>query len=182
MEDRMHYRESIREYAFQQIGITESPAGSNKVKYNDWYYPDFIDKEEKIPHKYRTHPEEFPWCGTFCSMSYKEGGFGMPPIDTELGVHYVPTLYYKAKAMKWNTLEPKMTDLVIFDFKANNTTDIQHIGLFDCWIEKGISFYSIEGNTSADEKGSQSNGGAVCRKKRSMANVIQFVNLIDNIK
>lgn len=175
-------RNSIIANAECELGITESPKDSNIVKYNDWYYPEYSNEEKRIQHKYRTHPEEFPWCGTFCSYVYHFAGWTMPPIDTEIGFHYVPTLFYKAKAMKWNTNDPKPGDLVIFDFKVDDKQDIQHVGIFHSWIEKGISFTSIEGNTASSDKGSQSNGGGVFKKKRSIVNVIQFVNLIDNVK
>lgn len=167
-------RERIIEMAEQQLGITELPAGSNKVKFNDWYYEE--------GHSYFRDSSPYAWCGTFCSYVYYFGGFPMPAIDTILGVHYVPTLYNKAKALKWVTKEPQQGDLVLFDFINDGKTFAQHIGIFYSWIEKNKSFTCIEGNTSSNDAGSQSNGGGVYKRTRNINQVVQFVNLIDNVK
>jgi hypothetical protein len=167
-------RQAIIDLAERELGTTEYPAGSNKVKYNDWYYPE--------GHKYFQDSTDYAWCGTFCSYVYLGAGFQMPPIDTELGVHYIPTLYHKAKALKWNTDEPQMGDLVLFDFKNDGKTFAQHIGIFHSWLEKGKTFTTIEGNTSKGESGSQNNGDGVYKRKRNITTVCLFVNIIDNVQ
>lgn len=164
-------REAIWEYCEQQIGITEFPAGSNIVKYNEHYY-------EK-GHRYFLSPKDYPWCGTFCWEAYLQGGFEIPK---EYKIHYVPTTYYKAKINKFTTKEPQLGDLIIFEFASDSDNEIDHIGIFGEWIVKNHSFTTIEGNTSSSDKGSQSNGGGVFKKKREMKDVLAFVNLIDNIK
>ena len=171
-------RHSILHFAEIEIGTLEQPAGSNIVKYNDWYYPAFSPNGKT--HPYFVNPKPYSWCGTFCSYIYFFAGFPMPTIDTNIGVHYVPTLQTMAKAKKWTTDTPLMGDLVLFDWEKDGVAN--HIGIFYEWIEKGISFSCIEGNTSSSEKGSQSNGDGVYKKKRFVSSVIQFVNLIDNVK
>lgn len=52
-------RKDLIHVATNHIGVTESPAGSNRVEYNDWYYPE--------NHKYHNCTDEFsgknfPWC------------------------------------------------------------------------------------------------------------------------
>lgn len=182
MDDRREIRERIIYYAERELGTTEERGGKNKVRYNDWYYPEYIDEKKKKRHPYWIDSTDFAWCGTFCSFVYVAAQFQMPPIDTELGVHYVPTLYHKAKALKWDTDEPQMGDLVLFDFKNDGKVFAQHIGIFHSWLEKGKTFTTIEGNTSKGESGSQNNGGGVYKRKRNISTVCLFVNLVDNVE
>jgi len=88
----------------------------------------------------------------------------------------------QAKIKKFTTKEPKMGDLIIFEFASDSDNEIDHIGIFGEWIVKNHSFTAIEGNTSSSDKGSQSNGGGVFKKRREIKDVLAFVNLIDNIK
>lgn len=166
----MRSREAIIEFALTELGITEHPPGSNKVKYNDWYYPD--------GHAYFRDSKLYAWCATFCSYIYFYAGSPMPHIDTELGFHYVPTLYNKAKKNKWSTVNPLPGDLVIFDWNKDKKVD--HVAIFMGWKEIDNTFYTIEGNTSGSEKGSQSNGGGVYKRLRNIKDVSMFVNLIDH--
>lgn len=162
----MYNREYIIESAKTQIGIKEEPAGSNKIKYNNWYYEGQIINAA--------------WCATYISYIYNYANSPLPYIDTANGFAYVPTLYYKGKKLKIDTKEPKVADIVTFDF--NKDGKIDHVGIFECWIEEGKTFWSIEGNTTPDGKsGSQSNGGEVCRKKRTINSGICFFNIIDNL-
>lgn len=164
------FRESVLEMATKELGTLENPKGSNVVKYNDWFYPE--------GHKYFKAPSDYAWCGTFVSYVYFFAGRCMPTIDTDLGVSYIPTLHTIARAKKWTTSEPMLGDLVLFDWEKDGKAN--HIGIFVGWLEKGVSFYCIEGNTSADDKGSQSNGDGVYKKKRFVGSVLSFVNIIDN--
>ena len=162
----MYNRDYIVESAKTQIGIKENPAGSNKVKYNDWYYEGTVINAA--------------WCATFISYVYHYADSHLPKIDTENGFGYVPTLYHLGMKKKINTSTPKPADIVTIDFE--NDGKIDHTGIFECWIEEGKTFWCIEGNTTADGKtGSQSNGGEVCRKKRTVKKGITFFNVIDNL-
>ena len=163
----MYNREGIIECAKKDIGLKESPAGSNKIKYNDWYYEGVVINAA--------------WCATAVSYWYYYGsGWTLPYIDTENGFGYVPTLYIKGKKLKVDTINPKPADIITFDFNLDGKID--HTGIFESWIEEGKTFWSIEGNTTADGKtGSQSNGGEVCRKKRTVNKGVTFFNIIDNI-
>lgn len=166
----MTNREKIVACAIQQIGIKEEPAGSNKVKYNDWFYPE--------GHPYYKDSKPYAWCGTAVSFIYNYADWGLPKIDSDLGVSYVPTMYHRAKQNNWITTTPKPADIVIFDFNLDGKWD--HIGIFEKWIEEGKTFYCLEGNTTPDGKtGSQSNGGEFCRKKRTVNKGALFINVID---
>lgn len=163
----MNIRENIIKCALEQVGQQEFPAGSNKIKYNEWYY------EEEVLN--------VPWCATSVSYIYNYGGYPLPTIDTYNGFAYVPTIFFKAKKNGWITTEPKPADIVIYDFNLDGKWD--HTGIFQEWIEKGKTFWALEGNTTPDGKtGSQSNGGEYCRKRRTVTKGTIFINIIDNVK
>jgi hypothetical protein len=127
-----------------QIGIKESPANSNQVKYCDWY--NMVG----------------PWCAmfvTWCdqlsatpSSSFKKGSkYAYVPYivnDARLGVNGLAI-----------TSSPKPGDLVCFDWGWDGEYD--HIGVFE--DGSAASFDAIEGNTSVDNN---SNGGEVMRRRR----------------
>ncbi len=75
------------------------------------------------------------------------------------------------------TLDPSPGDVCVFDWENDKFED--HIGIFIKWDEPHKWAICIEGNTSPDEKGSQSNGGRVCRKRRHVSTIEGFYNLID---
>lgn len=162
----MYNREAIIECAKKDIGLTENPPKSNKIKYNEWYYEGTVVNAA--------------WCATAVSYWYYYGsGWTLPHIDTDNGFGYVPTLYHKGLKLKINTLDPKPADIITYDFNVDGLID--HTGLFVEWIVKDKTFWAIEGNTTADGKtGSQSNGGEVCLKKREVKKGVTFFNVIDN--
>lgn len=162
----MTIRDKIVEFAKAEVGTIEKPL--NRVKYNEWY-----------GNGLENGGKDAAWCATFVSYIYNWAGCPIGKINHEEGFSYVPTLYYQAKAKGWLTLEPKTADVVIFDWKADNKID--HTGIFVAWVDHTRrEFWSVEGNTSPDEKGDQSNGGQVCLKKRTYnPRVTYFVNLID---
>jgi hypothetical protein len=151
--------------ALSDLGLTEDPPGSNKVKYNDWYYEGTTINAA--------------WCATAVSYWYFHSDHPLPHIDTDNGFGYVPTLYVKGKKNGWETMDPKHGDVFIIDFNGDGKWD--HTGLFIGWYDqKKTKFWTVEGNTSPDEKGSQSNGGMVCRKVRTYnPDKVKFYNLYD---
>ena len=55
--------------ATKEVGTKESPAGSNKVKYNTWIYGKEVEGKE------------YPWCLAFASWVYDQGGMRIKGID-----------------------------------------------------------------------------------------------------
>lgn len=143
----------VLEIAKAEIGVKESPANSNKVKYNTWYY----GKE--------VQGSAYPWCMVFVQWVYKQAGVSLPTKTASCGA-----LMNAAKSNKmWVTSGFQPGDLVIYNFHgANVQTD--HCGIIESVQDSYVT--AIEGNTSSDEAGSQSNGGMVCRKKRNKSLVI----------
>lgn len=144
-------RAAILKTAISQIGVKENPAGSNRVKYSEWY--GMIG----------------PWCAMFVSWCYAKHGLGKK-------FHYAYTPYVVANARSnknslYVTNNPQPGDLVLYDWDKDGKAD--HIGIYEKAIAKGV-FQAIEGNTSV---GNDSNGGEVMRRKRKTSSVICFVRV-----
>ena len=126
-----------------ELGVTESPRGSNKVKYND---------------AYGGGPKA--WCCVFLWWLFDRAG------ASELfygggKTAYAPTLQtYHRKAGQAVTGDYKPGDVIFFDFNGNGTAD--HVGLCESW--DGQSITTIDGNTG---EGNEANGGCVMRRTRS---------------
>lgn len=96
-----------------------------------------------------------PWCACFVSWCLAQAGVnceGFPravAIDPRDGFARL----IEAQNMEYG-------DPVGFDWDGDTTGD--HIGFFEKWVEKGYSFYAIEGNTG---------NGVVARKLRYVSQV-----------
>ena len=147
--------------AHQYIGVTEKPPGSNTG-------PTPIDECQR---EFGYHG--VAWCGCFVGWILRRVA-GMTAIGAWIA--YTPSIKTNAEAGHngWRAVPQsaaEFMDVLVFDWKPGTGAD--HTGFFVRWIDKsrGI-FESIEGNTSFDDYGSQSDGGAVAeRKTRTMAMV-----------
>lgn len=158
-------RDSLIEFLQGEIGESEYPSGSNRIKYNDWYY----DRK----HNYYRNSKPYAWCGTFVAYALHFSGIY---IDADLfkALPYVPSAQNLLRARLAQTDTPQPGDVVIFDW--NNDGFEEHIGFFIGM--DGDRVLTIEGNTSPDEIGSQSNGGMVCKKRRKLSQIEGFYNVI----
>jgi hypothetical protein len=71
------------------------------------------------------------------------------------------------------TFSPQPGDLFCVDWQAQNSSvySFDHVGLVDQPPDNvfaGATFTSVEGNTSFDDRGDQSNGGACAAKTRTV--------------
>jgi cell wall-associated NlpC family hydrolase len=147
-------REKALTEAKKHIGVKESPAGSNRVKFSTWY--GIIG----------------PWCAMFCTWCYDKAGSKSFAKGSKYA--YVPYIVQDAKRGANGlaiTHNPQPGDLVCFDWQGDGTSD--HVGLFEKWTGGG-KFQSVEGNTGI---GNDSNGGEVMRRDRSRNNVQAFVRV-----
>jgi len=148
-------RELALAKARDQIGYTESPPGTNGNMYGAWYGLNYE-----------------PWCAIFVTWCYETSG-NSPSFAQGSRYAFCPYVVSDSRAGVnglTTTTDPKPGDLVVYDWGRDGVFD--HIG----FVESGTSFswVAIEGNTSPDAGGDQSNGGMVCRKTRSAsdANVV----------
>lgn len=144
--------EKVIAIAFAEVGQKENPANTNKTKFGKWFGMDGV-----------------AWCGIFCSWVYAHAGVQLPIIGYSKGFAGCQTAVAYFKKTKEITAEPKVGDLVFFDWNADGRYD--HVGIFNGWKKglKGKEFYSIEGNTSMTN---QSNGGSVMSRERKNVNVL----------
>jgi hypothetical protein len=141
-------RQRALELARTQLGVKESPAGSNRVLYSDWY--GLVG----------------PWCAMFCTWCYDgPKGPGSSSFDkAQARYAYVPYIVADARGGRYGlsvTTSPMPGDLVCYDWERNGEYD--HVGLFEEWTGSG-AFTAIEGNTSTSN---DSNGGEVMRRNRT---------------
>jgi len=143
-------RETALHTAITELGTKESPPDSNKVKYTDWY------------------GMVGPWCAMFCTWCFETSG-DSPAFVKGSRFAYVPYVLDDARNNRHGlkvTGDPIPGDLVLYNWDGG---EYDHIGLFEMWVPQGGgSMYVIEGNTSSDAAGNQSNGGEVCRKQRNV--------------
>lgn len=133
-----------------ELGSAESPAGSNRTKYGQWYGLD-----------------GYSWCMIFVMWCFDRAGTALPKRTASCG-----ELMRAAQAADcWVKSGFLPGDVAIYDFSGRRTVT-QHCGIVEAVLpDYGVQ--SIEGNTSIS--GSQDNGGMVCRKKRMQKYIIGAV-------
>lgn len=145
----------VARVAAAEVGVTESPANSNCVKYNDWYYGR------------RVRGAAYPWCAAFVSWVLAQAGAG------HLAARSASCPAIMADAKRRGTYHAGFDgiaagDLVLYQFDRD--ADPDHIGIVE--RVSGSSIVAIEGNTSLT---SNDNGGAVMRRTRSKGLIMGYV-------
>lgn len=64
--------ESYLDLAAEQVGTKENPSGSNKVKYNTWYYGKVVSGDA------------YPWCAVFVCWIYLSGAKPTPVVTVNV--------------------------------------------------------------------------------------------------
>lgn len=136
--------------AIADIGYTESPPNSNKTKYGEAY-----------------GLNGYSWCLIAIWYWFREAGLSHLFYGGGKVASCSQYRDWAKKAGQWVTGDYRRGDLVIFDF-PNTGVSTDHIGIV--YAVTGGGLVTIEGNTSAT--GSQSNGGMVMQKTRSLDLVI----------
>ena len=139
---------SVVDIAKSQLNYKET--GNNDTMYGKWFG---LNNQ--------------PWCAMFVSWCFDQAGLvSKVAAQTKKGFASCDV------GLKWFTKNNKIIpvgqaqagDIVFFQFDKDPQAD--HVGI--CSSNDGKSFLMVyEGNTSADAKGSQSNGDGVFLKKRS---------------
>ena len=117
-----------------------------------------------------------PWCAIFVSWCYDKAGL-VDKIAAETKKGFASC----DAGLKWFAKKGKIVpvgearegDIVFFQF--DNDAQPDHVGIVEKNMKRLKALKTIEGNTSPNNKGSQSNGGGVYQKKRSYATVMAVV-------
>lgn len=153
--------------ALKELGVKESPPGSNSVKYNFWFYGKAV------------LGAAFPWCGTFVSWCYYMAGYPLGNIGYTRGFAGCQTAYTHFKDCL--TTSPVTGDIILWSWKKNqifnhtslyaSEKDLREVAPLE--LDKAIKRYgklepgevwSVEGNTGI---GNDSDGGEVMLRKRN---------------
>lgn len=152
----MAYVSDLLRVATAELGIKESPANSNTVKYNTWYYGKAVYDG--------LWGTTFPWCVVFVQWCCNQAKVSLPIKTASCSA-----LMTAAKTVSmWVTSGYKPGDIVIYDFPKGSNTD--HCGIVESVSANYVT--SIEGNTSVDD---DSNGGEVMKRTRPMSQVVGAV-------
>lgn len=156
-EFKMATAQDLLKVAIAEIGVKESPANSNRVKYNTEYYGRVVSGSDYL------------WCVVFVWSMFKKAGMsnlfyggGKTASCSTLNA------YHKAKGQSVPIGRWKPGDLIFFNFKGKTST--QHIGI--CESYDGTYITTIDGNTGTT---SEDNGGAVMRRKRDKKYVVSAI-------
>lgn len=137
----------LLDIARAELGTKESPAGSNRVKYADWY---------GMPGQ--------PWCVMFVMWVFHYAKVSLPTRTASC-----TTLMRAAKAADcWVTSGYRVGDIVIYDFDGDKTPE--HCGIVESVLSGGYA--TIEGNTAV---GNDSNGGEVMKRVRRPKQILGAV-------
>ena len=140
-----------------QLGVKESPPGSNIVEYSKAY--GMIG----------------PWCAMFVTWCFVQAG---SKNAFKMGARwsFVPWIVgagrnrtFGFRTIPWSEVRPG--DIVCYDWEHNGTAD--HVGIFEARTSS-TSFTAIEGNTAINN---DSNGGEVMRRGRFLNQVQAFVRM-----
>ena len=143
--------------AREYIGVKESPAGSNRVLFSEWY--GIIG----------------PWCAMFVTYCFVKAGSKAFARSERWA--YCPFMLADARQQK-NGLsvvaarDALKSDIVLYSWKQDGVAN--HVGIVLTAVDANGNFTAIEGNTSAS---SDSNGGEVQVRTRNVSSVIAFVRV-----
>ena len=142
--------DKILDIARGELGVTESPPGSNLVKYNTAYYG---------------REAGYAWCAVFVWWVFRQAG----APELYYGGNrtaYCPTLlsYHKGLGQGVHG-DYRPGDIIFFNFSGG--TGASHVGICESWDGENIT--TIDGNTGT---ASQDNGGAVLRRTRNKRYIV----------
>ena len=145
--------------AITHLGLTESPPNSNRTPFGDWFGYNGV-----------------AWCNIFVSYCFNVGagyticdGYKGAGVKAGKGCAYVPTTeaWLRVAGLWVGRTEPQPGDIAIYSWSGQKP---EHIGIVELPLGDG-KFTAIEGNTSMSN---DSNGGAVMRRTRRLAQVDGF--------
>jgi peptidoglycan hydrolase-like protein with peptidoglycan-binding domain len=149
--------EAALKVAREYVGVKESPAGSNRVVFSEWY------------------GVTGPWCAMF--VTYCMVKAGSKTFERARRYAYCPYILSDAKQNRGMSVvsadDAESGDIVLYSWRQNGIAD--HVGLVVTPPNGGVSFVAIEGNTAI---GADSDGGEVMVRQRQVRDVIAFVRCV----
>ncbi len=133
-----------------ELGSTEQPANSNRTKYGAWYGWNGV-----------------AWCMIFVQWCFATAGLPLPFKTASCSELLA---WYRNNHPECIVTQPKPRDIIIYNFG--------HTGIVESATAGTIT--AIEGNTSAGDSGSQSNGGGVFRRTRGKKLVTAYIRPFNN--
>lgn len=144
----------VIEIAVGELGQHEAPAGSNRVKYWEWW----------------PAMQGQPWCVGFLGWTFDKAGESKAFFNGGKTASCTRLMeLYKAEGRWFTDGNYQPGDLPIMTF--SKTREVQHCGLIIDKSDDG-GWYTVEGNTSPGMEGSQDRGGCVAKKIRYKANIL----------
>lgn len=143
--------EKILKLARGEIGIKESPAGSNRVKYNTAYYGREVSGSN------------LHWCAVFIWWLFQQAGASALYFGGEKTAYCPALLNYHRSQKVADGYKPG--DIIFFNFQGG--FNAQHVGV--CESFDGTYITTIDGNTGT---ANEANGGAVMRRTRNKRYII----------
>ena len=146
----------VIEIARGELGVTEDPPGSNRVKYWDSYDPGMQGQ---------------PWCVCFLWWCFREAGESPAFYGGEKTASCSALLrWYRGQGLTVPAEEVQRGDIVLMNFRGG--TDPEHCGIVEHVNERGGTVCTVEGNTSPGPEGSMDNGGCVALKERAFGRIV----------
>lgn len=139
--------------ARSQIGVRESPRGSNRQPYGA-----------------ALRANGLPWCAVFVTWVYLRCGIDLRKFSDN--AFYTPNLFGDLAARGWQVAERNAGpgDIVFYDFPGHKSR-IEHVGIV---VENHYpNFVCVEGNTSGS---SNSNGGMVMQRGRNAGQIVGVIH------
>lgn len=153
-------REKVIALAEADLGYTESPKGSNRCKY--W---DYFDKTMQGQ----------PWCVAAQWTWFNLAGERMAFFGGGKTARCTVLLeWYEKQGLTVPVNEVDRGDIVLLNFNGKGTAD--HCGLVTEAVRDAagnlLCVLTVEGNTTPGLEGSQDNGGCVASKERYRKNIV----------
>lgn len=147
-----------------EVGTKENPAGSNRVKYNTWYYARVVSGAL------------YAWCAVFVSWVFAQfNALGL--IFGKFNRTDTKAKWFASRRLYHRGVEGlRGGDIVFFHFHGDNYQGrfegIHHTGFYTGKRTKDGRFATIEANTSLT---SNDNGGAVMVRYRAASSIAGYV-------
>lgn len=142
-------RAEVLRWAESQLGVLEWPSGSNKVKYNDWFWGS------------GNYGASAAWCMAFVQWVFARAGLPLPVKTASCTV----LANFARTHGQWVATGFKPGD-ILFTHWGKDATVTEHVGIVK--EVRGNVVVVYEGNTSLLK---QANGGGVMQRNRAAANI-----------